>query len=85
MNEKDVSEFDALSVKIQRSVTVSGLQSTLPSGEKVPSFASFDELTEKYRLKSPDKLKSHKTGMQCSSATQLTEQLESSDLNITLL
>lgn len=49
MNEKDVSEFDALSVKIQRSVTVSGLQSTLPSGEKVPSFASFDELTEKYR------------------------------------
>ena len=49
MNEKDVSEFDALSVKIQRSVTVSGLQSTLPSGEKVPSFTSFDELTEKYR------------------------------------
>ena len=50
MNEKEVSKYDTLSVKkIQRSVAVSGLHSTLPSSEKLPSFASFDELTEKYR------------------------------------
>ena len=81
MNGEDIPEHNDSRTKkkqIQRSKAISDLQSKLPSGEKLPSCANLDE------LKSPDKLKSHKTGNQCGSFTESQSEQKNLTLQISV-